>query len=191
MGRRVGEWHAPSVTAHCLSNLINRNLTMGLRSCCVLDMTVNADAIGQLLDGSKVLVWLPMRLGVERLNSMYVEVIKMLLSMPQSVGIAGGRPNSSLYFVGYEETDPCKLIYLDPHFSRPASVADRVLSAEVNDAHVRAQTSQPFLAHRRYKLIRAPIYELFQLPQSTLALCQALSYPTWRIWQTGWRDCKR
>lgn len=104
---------------------------MGLRSYCVLDMIVDADTIEKLLEGSKVLVWLPMRLGVESLNDIYVEVVKELLTMPQSVGIAGGRPNSSLYFVGYDGSDPCNLIYLDPHFSRHACTTSQELSEEV------------------------------------------------------------
>lgn len=131
MGRRAGEWHAPSITAHCLSNLINRNLAMGLRSYCVLDMIVDANAISRLLEGSKVLVWLPMRLGVEGLNNIYVEAVKELLTMPQSVGIAGGRPNSSLYFVGHDGGSPCNLIYLDPHFSKLACTTGGELSEEV------------------------------------------------------------
>lgn len=41
----------------------------------------------------------------------------MLYTFPQSVGIAGGRPSSSYYFVG-SQTD--NLFYLDPHHARPA-----------------------------------------------------------------------
>ena len=40
-----------------------------------------------------------------------------LYTFPQSVGIAGGRPSSSYYFVG-AQTD--NLFYLDPHHTRPA-----------------------------------------------------------------------
>ncbi len=39
---------------------------------------------------------------------------------PQSVGIAGGRPNSSLYFVA---VDAKELFFLDPHITRPATDA--------------------------------------------------------------------
>jgi cysteine protease ATG4 len=41
----------------------------------------------------------------------------MLYTFPQSVGIAGGRPSSSYYFVGVRGDG---LFYLDPHHSRPA-----------------------------------------------------------------------
>lgn len=42
--------------------------------------------------------------------------IKMLYQFPQSVGIAGGRPSSSYYFVGSQSDN---LFYLDPHHARP------------------------------------------------------------------------
>ncbi|KAJ7442939.1 peptidase family C54-domain-containing protein [Mycena galericulata] len=42
---------------------------------------------------------------------------QMLYTFPQSVGIAGGRPSSSYYFVGVQGDG---LFYLDPHHSRPA-----------------------------------------------------------------------
>lgn len=116
MGKAVGEWHAPSITAHCINNLINEKLTIGLRSYCVMDMTVDISVITKLLDGAKVLIWLPMRLGVDSLNPIYLNAIKKLLKMPQSLGIAGGRPNSSLYFIGYSDE---ALLYLDPHYCRP------------------------------------------------------------------------
>src|SRR5882762_6711373 len=40
-----------------------------------------------------------------------------LYTFPQSVGIAGGRPSSSYYFVGSQADN---LFYLDPHHARPA-----------------------------------------------------------------------
>jgi len=40
----------------------------------------------------------------------------MLFTFPQSVGIAGGRPSSSYYFVASQANS---LFYLDPHLTRP------------------------------------------------------------------------
>ena len=42
---------------------------------------------------------------------------QLLYTFPQSVGIAGGRPSSSYYFVGSQADN---LFYLDPHNTRPA-----------------------------------------------------------------------
>ncbi|KAJ7625161.1 hypothetical protein B0H17DRAFT_576185 [Mycena rosella] len=60
---------------------------------------------------------LGIRLGLDGVNPVYHETIKLLYTFPQSVGIAGGRPSSSYYLVGVQENG---LFYLDPHHSRPA-----------------------------------------------------------------------
>jgi cysteine protease ATG4 len=80
-----------------------------------------------------VVVLIGIRLGIEGVNPIYYETIKVcdpvhifftcvwltsmkaLYSFPQSVGIAGGRPSSSYYFVGSQADN---LFYLDPHHTR-------------------------------------------------------------------------
>ncbi|KAJ6580082.1 hypothetical protein DFH09DRAFT_1076988 [Mycena vulgaris] len=57
-----------------------------------------------------------LRLGI-RLNPVYHEMIKMLYTFPQSVGITDDHPLSSNYFVGVQGNG---LLHLDPHHSRPA-----------------------------------------------------------------------
>ncbi|KAJ6517725.1 hypothetical protein DFH09DRAFT_1373605 [Mycena vulgaris] len=71
-----------------------------------------------------VLLFLGIRLEPDGVNPVYHETIKMLYSSSQSVGIAGGRPSSSYYFVGVQGNG---LFYLDPHHSRPVG---RLLSPE-------------------------------------------------------------
>ncbi|KAJ7249831.1 hypothetical protein C8J57DRAFT_1079396, partial [Mycena rebaudengoi] len=58
------------------------------------------------------------RLGLDGVNPVYYETIKMLYTFPQSVSIAGGRPSSSYYLVGVQGDG---LFYLDLHHSRPAA----------------------------------------------------------------------
>lgn len=60
-----------------------------------------------------VLVVIPVRLGLSRVEECYTSHIRLLLSMKQSVGILGGRPNSCYYLAGSQENF---LIYLDPHY---------------------------------------------------------------------------
>jgi len=68
-----------------------------------------------------LIILIPLRLGVDRINKLYIPQIKSMLQLPQSLGIIGGRPKQSLYFVGYQDDS---LIYLDPHIVRPASTPE-------------------------------------------------------------------
>ena len=51
-----------------------------------------------------ILLLMPVRLGVERLNPIYVNNVTFLLSLDQSVGVIGGKPKHSLYFIGFQGT---------------------------------------------------------------------------------------
>ena len=63
------------------------------------------------------LILVGIRLGIDRVTPAYWDALKRALQLPQSVGIAGGRPSSSHYFFG---TQGDQFFYLDPHVTRPA-----------------------------------------------------------------------
>ncbi|KAJ7105379.1 hypothetical protein C8R44DRAFT_332382 [Mycena epipterygia] len=92
-----------------------------------------------------VLLLLGIQLGLGGVNSVGCETIKMLYTFPQSVGIAGGRPSSSYYFVGVQSDG---LFYLDPHHSRPA-VPLRPLRPSYLDARAYNLAVARLDAHRR------------------------------------------
>ncbi|KAL8803506.1 MAG: hypothetical protein Q9223_006147 [Gallowayella weberi] len=64
-----------------------------------------------------ILILVGIRLGIDRVTPAYWESLKAALQLPQSIGIAGGRPSSSHYFVGHQGDN---FFFLDPHQPRPA-----------------------------------------------------------------------
>lgn len=65
-------------------------------------------------------------------------MFQALFTFPQSVGIAGGRPSSSYYFVASQASS---LFYLDPHLTRPAVILKvPPRSTRTGANHLKAQT---------------------------------------------------
>lgn len=94
-----------------------------------------------------VLILLNLRLGLDRFNTIYLASVKSIFTFPQAVGIAGGRPSSSYYFVGCQENS---LFYIDPHFPRPAVVPSLPTDeATVNLALNAPLTAQSFTSEKR------------------------------------------
>lgn len=70
----------------------------------VLLVYVN-EVIDECNDGGNwrsLILLIPVRLGAEKFNSIYAPCLTALLSLEQCIGIIGGRPKHSLYFVGYQ-----------------------------------------------------------------------------------------
>lgn len=112
-GKKPGEWFGPSDAAKSISGLINntQNYNLGLSVYLTSD---SGDIYEDELDfQTPILILSGIRLGIKNVNPIYWEFLKLILSMDQSIGIAGGRPSSSHYFFGYQNDH---LLYLDPHY---------------------------------------------------------------------------
>ncbi|KAL6836904.1 hypothetical protein V8C40DRAFT_228668 [Trichoderma camerunense] len=121
-GKFPGEWFGPSATAQCIQ---------ALTSSSGLPLKVYSPNDGQDVyedgfmktakpegqDFHPTLILIRTRLGIDKITPIYWDPLIAALQMPQSVGIAGGRPSSSHYFVGSQGS---YLFYLDPHHTRKA-----------------------------------------------------------------------
>ncbi|KAG9124898.1 Cysteine protease atg4 [Ceratobasidium sp. 392] len=137
LGKDVGTWFGPSTAAGSIKTLVHAFPEAQLSVSLAVDGTVFASDVyaashmGMVASGGRsissrksaarwggraVLILVNVRLGLASFNPIYYEALKSLFQFPQSVGISGGRPSSSYYFVG---TQADSLFYLDPHHTRP------------------------------------------------------------------------
>ncbi|KAF7545254.1 hypothetical protein G7046_g9607 [Stylonectria norvegica] len=121
-GKYPGEWFGPSATARCIQALANSH-ELVLRVYSTGDgPDVYEDEFMKIAkpEGEEfhpTLILVGTRLGIDKITPVYWEALIASLQMPQSIGIAGGRPSSSHYFVGAQGSF---LFYLDPHHTRKA-----------------------------------------------------------------------
>ncbi|KAF2201900.1 putative cysteine protease ATG4 [Delitschia confertaspora ATCC 74209] len=120
-GKYPGEWFGPSATARCIQDLVNEHEEVGLKVYITGDGSDvyedNLMKVAKADDGTfhPTLVLVGTRLGIDKITPVYWEALKSSLQMSQSIGIAGGRPSASHYFVG---TQGNHFFYLDPHETR-------------------------------------------------------------------------
>ncbi|KAF9291180.1 Cysteine protease atg4 [Mortierella alpina] len=121
LGKNIGEWFGPSTTSQVTKALVHNFPESGLNVYVTTDGVVYKDEVEEAAtmknkkEFGQLLILVTIRLGIDKLNPIYNDAIKTTFEFPQSLGIAGGRPSSSYYFVGYQGDD---LFYLDPHHSR-------------------------------------------------------------------------
>ncbi|KAJ1977393.1 Cysteine protease atg4 [Dimargaris xerosporica] len=146
-GMRVGEWFGPHTTCHVLRDLVNGAQPFGMRVHLAADGVIYRDLLIQTweplamaptppLGGTPVaqdgaddsaaepalgptIILVPTRLGIHQINQVYHTFLQYCFTLPQFIGIAGGKPSSAAYFIGLEGHD--HLLYLDPHFVRPTA----------------------------------------------------------------------
>ena len=124
----VGEWFNPTCLSHCLVELSKRFEPVNevLKVVHARDgLVVRGDILDTLagLDEGgprNVLLLIPLMLGAGGiLTQQYHDPVTRCFRMPNTMGIVGGKPKMSLYFVGHQGDN---VFYLDPHVVQPAFV---------------------------------------------------------------------
>lgn len=111
--KKVGDWLGPSTASLALRGTILARQPFELRAYIANNGVVYKD---ELPARGPVLVLVPLRLGLERINPDYIPLLKMALRCPLCVGIIGGRESSSFYFLGYQDD---QAFFMDPHTVQP------------------------------------------------------------------------
>ncbi|KAI0245661.1 hypothetical protein BJV78DRAFT_1287349 [Lactifluus subvellereus] len=131
LGKDLGQWFGPSTAAGAIKTLVQNFPDAALGISVAVDSQIFQTDVYSASHppgsspprklsrwgGRAVVVLIGIRLGLDGVNPIYYDTIKALYTFPQSIGIAGGRPSSSYYFVGSQADN---LFYLDPHHSRSA-----------------------------------------------------------------------
>lgn len=136
-GKRPGEWFGPSNAAKSIQKLCEKhedltNLKVYISSDSgdIFEDEINRLSTSNLAKNfTPILILCGVRLGVQNINSIYWDFLKLCLEIPCSVGISGGRPSSSHYFLGFQSD---YLFYFDPHIPQPAILLNELGEIDSN-----------------------------------------------------------
>jgi cysteine protease ATG4 len=126
-GKSIGEWFGPSTISHVLRELVAAHKPSNLSVYVSDDGAVYMDKVTELAtsggttEWKPVLIIIPARLGLDSVNEIYYPPILETFKFPQSLGILGGKPRASLYFVAAQDDS---VFYLDPHALQPTVTAE-------------------------------------------------------------------
>jgi len=123
-GKTIGEWFSPSVVALSLAELVTHYKSDHIRLLVSEDATLYRERVLETCAPPAAAtgaadIWttgavfvVPLRLGLDAMNAIYYPPLLELFQFPQSLGIVGGKPRASMFFVAAQDE---YVFYLDPH----------------------------------------------------------------------------
>uniref|UniRef100_A0A0M3I7Z1 Cysteine protease n=2 Tax=Ascaris TaxID=6251 RepID=A0A0M3I7Z1_ASCLU len=119
----VGNWYSACTAFGLIRDALLSSkspLLRCLRMYCVTDGMLIQSEVAQLSEQFRVpvLIVVYVQLGCHTISDCYRKHLISFLSLRNTVGIIGGRPRRSLYFIG--SYDNKSLIFLDPHIAHAA-----------------------------------------------------------------------
>ena len=131
-GKPVGSWFGPTTTALVLQELVMLHSAQLHQDMLRVVVAEHATLYRDQIEGSDdewrpLILQIPIMLGAGTFaNPIYHRSLLRCFHLPGFLGVVGGRPQSSLYFIGYLSDDySCKLLCLDPHVAvQPALTGD-------------------------------------------------------------------
>eukprot|EP00055_Hartaetosiga_balthica_P010842 m.47548 g.47548 ORF g.47548 m.47548 type:complete len:565 (+) comp7339_c0_seq1:88-1782(+) len=112
--KRPGQWISPGESVFLLSQLAGQ---LPIRVYLAHDSMLSIKRLVGKKEWRPTVVFIPLRLGLDRFEPAYSRALKAFFSLPQCIGVVGGKPGSSFYFVGFE-AESNHLLYLDPHTTK-------------------------------------------------------------------------
>ena len=89
----MGEWFGPNTMAQVLRRICGDG-SLGLRVTVAMDSVVCREHVkAEINKGKSILLIIPLRLGLESVNDIYIEPLMKFLKDSTCVGIMGGKPN--------------------------------------------------------------------------------------------------
>ncbi|PRP88793.1 cysteine protease ATG4B [Planoprotostelium fungivorum] len=110
-GKNIGEWFGPSTITLVLSELLKSHLPH-LVTYTSSDSTLYRDQIVRVAtrhgNWNSLFILIPLRLGIDCINSVYNEQLCNIFKIPHCIGFLGGRPRAAMYFVASQDPHTCQ-----------------------------------------------------------------------------------
>lgn len=133
----VGKWFNPTGLGYTLKELVSQSPTVSphLRIVIARDGAIYEDEIMEVLNNNqKILILIPIMLGMDKINESYYSPLLKCFEIPSNVGIVGGKPRQSFYFIGKQNDN---IFFMDPHTVQPAFLNinnnDKKISKDMNE----------------------------------------------------------